>query len=82
MISDIDDDESEGMGQSFMQKRSAFKESSDRRARAELRKIKVIGGKRCRSRCCSLQFSCGCLFRLLLLPSLTTIEGLRRPRLS
>lgn len=38
---DVDDDESEGMGLSFMQRRSAFKESSDRRARAEQRKIKV-----------------------------------------
>ena len=29
------------MGATFMQKRSAFKESSERRARAEQRKIKV-----------------------------------------
>lgn len=38
----VDDDEGEGMGLTFMQKRSAFKESSDRRVRAEQRKIKVM----------------------------------------
>ena len=36
-----EENDDEGMGQAFMQKRSAFKESSDRRVRAEQRKSKV-----------------------------------------
>jgi len=36
-----DDDDAEGMGQTFMQKRSLFKESSERRVRAEQRKVKI-----------------------------------------
>ena len=36
-----DDDDGDGMGQTYMQKRSLFKESSERRVRAEQRKIKV-----------------------------------------
>ncbi len=38
------------MGQSFMQKRSMFKESSDRRVRAEQRKIKVMRVKKRRKK--------------------------------
>jgi hypothetical protein len=40
-VSGDEENDDEGMGQLFMQKRSAFKESSDRRVRAEQRKSKV-----------------------------------------
>jgi hypothetical protein len=41
-LAGMDEDDSEGMGQAFMQKRSVFKDSCERRVRAEQRKIKVV----------------------------------------